>query len=109
MTLAYRDRLDGITPDEYAGKEEPRNDRGHRIEFGQPRHDDRRPGQRQTLRMRRSAALADFDDPVLGPLRLMPGSWKNTEELKGFGFNMMALPFRGSPNGFKILMNQHNS
>ncbi len=55
----------------------------------------------------RSVALADFDDPVLGPLRLMPGTWKNTEELKGFGFNMMALPFRGGPNGFKILMNQY--
>lgn len=56
----------------------------------------------------RSSSLADFDDPVLGPLRLLPGTWRNTEELQGFAFNMMALPFREAPNGFKVLMNQCN-
>ncbi|MEP2028815.1 MAG: heme-binding protein [Paracoccaceae bacterium] len=56
----------------------------------------------------RSSAIAEFDDPVLGPLRLLPGVWKNTEPLKGFGFNLMALPFVGGSNGFKILMNQYD-
>jgi hypothetical protein len=56
----------------------------------------------------RSTAIADFDDPVLGPLRLLPGVWKNTEALKGFGFNFMALPFVGGRDGFKLLMNQYN-
>ncbi len=56
----------------------------------------------------RSSAMADFDDPVLGPLRLLPGVWKNTDAMQGFGFNFMALPFVGGSNGFKLLMNQYN-
>lgn len=56
----------------------------------------------------RSAAIAEFDDPVLGPLRMLPGVWKNSGNLAGFGFNMMALPFVGGANGFKILMNQYD-
>ncbi|MCH9809527.1 MAG: hypothetical protein K0U74_17540 [Alphaproteobacteria bacterium] len=56
----------------------------------------------------RRAAIAEFDDPVLGPLRLLPGTWGNTEELKGHGFNMMALPFVNGSNGFRVLMNQYH-
>ena len=56
----------------------------------------------------RVTSVAEFDDPVLGSLRLLPGVWKNTEELNGLGFNMMALPFVGGTNGFKILMNQYD-
>lgn len=56
----------------------------------------------------RIAEVADFDDPVLGPLRLLPGVWKNTSALRGFGFNMMALPFSGGANGFRVLMNQYD-
>lgn len=56
----------------------------------------------------RSSALADFNDAALGPLKLLPGTWKNTDDLKGFGFNIMALPFRDAPNGYRILMNQYN-
>ncbi len=56
----------------------------------------------------RSAEIAEFDDPVLGPLRLLPGVWSNSDELKGFGFNMMALPFRDGNNGFRVLMNQYD-
>ena len=56
----------------------------------------------------RSTSLAEFDDPVLGPLRLLPGVWRNTEMLTGFGFNMMALPFVGGTNGYRVLMNQYD-
>lgn len=64
----------------------------------------------------RSTSLADFDDPVLGPLRMLPGTWKNTEELKGHGFNLMALPLLPDPdenqdptkNGYKLLINQYS-
>lgn len=56
----------------------------------------------------RKITLAQRDNPKLGPLRWLPGKWENTEELKGFGFNMMALPFAQSPNGHRLLMNQYN-
>jgi len=56
----------------------------------------------------RSSALAKLNDPELGPLQLLPGTWKNTKKLKGFGFNMMALPFSDAPNGFRVLMNQYD-
>jgi hypothetical protein len=56
----------------------------------------------------RRITLAEKDNAKLGPLRWLPGKWENTEELKGFGFNMMALPFAQSPNGYRLLMNQYN-
>lgn len=56
----------------------------------------------------RSTAIAEFDDPVLGPLRLLPGVWKNTEQLHGYGFNLMALPFKQGENEFKVLVNQYD-
>ena len=64
----------------------------------------------------RNASFANFDNPKLGPLRMLSGTWKNTEELKGFGFNMMALPLlpdadegqEPAKNGYKLLMNQYN-
>ncbi|MFB9244000.1 heme-binding protein [Massilia antarctica] len=56
----------------------------------------------------REIKIAEKDDEKLGPLRWLPGQWKNTEELNGFGFNMMALPFQPSPNGHRLLMNQYN-
>lgn len=60
----------------------------------------------------RVADIAEFDDPVLGPLRLLPGTWENTPLLNGFGFNLMALPFNNRPAGprnmgFRVLMNQY--
>jgi hypothetical protein len=54
----------------------------------------------------RNLGLARMDNPKLGPLRWLPGRWENTEQLKGFGFNIMALPFAPSPNGYRVLMNQ---
>lgn len=58
----------------------------------------------------REIYIAEKDDAKLGPLRWLPGTWENTEELKGFGFNMIALPFGGkdSENGYRLLMNQYN-
>ncbi len=56
----------------------------------------------------RNLTFAQKDNPKLGPLRWLPGRWENTEELKGLGFNMMALPFAPSPNGYRLLMNQYN-
>ena len=56
----------------------------------------------------RMTEIAEFDDPDLGPLRLLPGTWKNTPMLEGFGFNLMALPFAAGANGYRLLMNQYD-
>jgi hypothetical protein len=56
----------------------------------------------------RKISIAEKDNTNLGPLRWLPGRWENTEELKGFGFNMISLPFGKSPNGYRLLMNQYN-
>lgn len=56
----------------------------------------------------RSIEIADAGDKVLGPLRWLPGVWKNTKALHGFGFNMIALPFAKSIFGYRLLMNQYD-
>lgn len=56
----------------------------------------------------RKVYLAEKDDPKLGPLRWLPGTWKNTLELQGHGFNMISLPFSESEQGFRLLMNQYD-
>lgn len=65
----------------------------------------------------RKITIAEKDDKKLGPLAWLPGKWENTTELKGYGFNMMALPFQGlnpkadppeARNGYRLLMNQYN-
>lgn len=56
----------------------------------------------------RKIYLAEKDDPKLGPLRWLPGTWKNTAELEGHGFNMISLPFSESQQGFRLLMNQYD-
>ena len=56
----------------------------------------------------RKIFLAEKDDPKLGPLRWLPGTWKNTSGLEGHGFNMISLPFGKSPNGYRLLMNQYD-
>ena len=56
----------------------------------------------------RVTEIAEFDDPALGPLRLLPGTWKNTSILEGFGFNLMALPFVDGANGYRLLLNQYD-
>jgi len=56
----------------------------------------------------RQIYLAEKDDQKLGPLRWLPGTWKNTPELEGHGFNMISLPFGQSENGYRLLMNQYD-
>jgi hypothetical protein len=47
-------------------------------------------------------------DEFLGPLKELPGVWKNTPGLEGRGWNMIALPFISDGNGidYRVLMNQ---
>lgn len=42
--------------------------------------------------------VAKSGDPDLGPLKLLPGEWKNVPNLQGRGWNMIALPFVTSPS-----------
>ncbi len=58
----------------------------------------------------RRIATASAGDETLGPLSMLPGVWKNTDALHGFGFNMIALPFATDPNGngYRLLMNQYD-
>lgn len=59
----------------------------------------------------RSIAPAQTGDEVLGPLRLLPGVWKNEPGLPGRGWNMIALPFATGPNSrlnYRLLLNQYN-
>lgn len=56
----------------------------------------------------RHIVTAKAGDDALGPLSTLPGIWKNTPALHGFGFNMIALPFAGSKFGYRLLMNQYD-
>ena len=51
---------------------------------------------------------AEVRDPALGPLQLLPGTWKNTRRLNGRGWNMIALPFGNAPINYRLLVNQYN-
>lgn len=56
----------------------------------------------------RTIAAGVEGDPELGPLKLLPGKWKNQP---GRGWNMIALPFAtepDSPRNYRLLMNQYN-
>lgn len=44
----------------------------------------------------------------LGPLKLLPGVWKNEPSLAGRGWNMIALPFKDGPFKYRLLLNQYN-
>lgn len=55
----------------------------------------------------RKIEVAQRDDPGLGPLKLLPGKWKN---LPGRGWNMIALPFvapkeANFPFNYRLLVN----
>ncbi|MGH1347822.1 MAG: heme-binding protein [Nannocystales bacterium] len=56
----------------------------------------------------RSIGPARPDDPDLGPLQLLPGTWKS----QGRGWNIIALPFATDPPpagfNYRILMNQYD-
>lgn len=58
----------------------------------------------------REIEIAQQNDEILGDLKLLPGIWKNTEELNGRGWNMIALPFisPGFKFNYRLLVNQYN-
>ena len=60
----------------------------------------------------RYIAKAETGDEDLGPLKLLPGTWKNLPSLPGRGWNMIALPFATPPPpagfNYRLLANQYN-
>ncbi len=59
----------------------------------------------------RKVEVAQQGDEDLGPLKLLPGVWQNTEALHGRGWNMIALPSAtepDSPINYRVLVNQYN-
>jgi hypothetical protein len=64
----------------------------------------------------RSVAVARRNDPALGPLGLLPGTWANLPDLPGRAWNMIALPLvqpgkavvPPQPSEFRLLLNQAN-
>ncbi|MEX0327087.1 MAG: heme-binding protein [Ruegeria sp.] len=60
--------------------------------------------------LHRSVELAHQGDDDLGPLKLLPGVWKNAEGTRGRGWNMIALPFATEPGSrinYRLLVNQY--
>ena len=53
-----------------------------------------------------TAAVAGDED--LGPLKDLPGTWKNVPNLVGRGWNMIAVPYANGPFGYRLLLNQYN-
>ena len=62
--------------------------------------------------MDREVKKAVAGDSELGPLKQLPGTWKNLPNLDGHldghGWNMIALPFAGGQFGYRVLLNQYN-
>ncbi|MGB5984116.1 MAG: heme-binding protein [Desulfobacterales bacterium] len=59
----------------------------------------------------RYIAPAKPGDEDLGPLKQLPGTWKNLPNLPGRGWNMIALPFATEPDSrlnYRLLVNQYN-
>jgi hypothetical protein len=59
----------------------------------------------------RTISTAVTGDEALGPLKLLPGVWRNVPNLPGRGWNMIALPFATeptSPLNYRLLLNQFN-
>ncbi|PON18195.1 hypothetical protein C2W62_09190 [Candidatus Entotheonella serta] len=54
--------------------------------------------------IRRQIGPAEVDDPLLGPLAKLPGTWKS----EGRGWNMIALPKQGVRFNFRLLVNQYD-
>jgi hypothetical protein len=59
--------------------------------------------------MGRQVEVAQSGDDDLGPLKLLPGTWKNTGAFGGRGWNMIALPFARADNPFnyRLLVNHY--
>lgn len=62
----------------------------------------------------RKLGLDHVIDEELGPLKLLPGKWRNLFPMKGNsplpgrGWNMIALPFPEGEFGYRLLLNQYN-
>ena len=58
----------------------------------------------------RSFTIAKTGEGDLGPLALLPGTWRNLPSLPGRGWNMIALPFSNPKNrlDYRLLLNQYN-
>ena len=59
----------------------------------------------------RTVTRAIPGDEALGPLSLLPGTWRNVPNLPGRGWNMIALPFATAPDqrlDYRLLVNQYN-
>ncbi len=60
----------------------------------------------------RTIEIASTGDNALGPLKLLPGLWKNVAPTTfGRGWNMIALPFSTAPTSpfdYRLLVNQFN-
>ncbi|TMO55830.1 heme-binding protein [Pseudoalteromonas aurantia] len=51
---------------------------------------------------------ATGSEEALGPFTHLPGVWKNTGQLSGHGWNMIALPFPTGELNYRLLNNQYN-
>ena len=58
----------------------------------------------------RTEEVAQPGDERLGPLKELPGVWKNEPGLEGRGWNLIALPFISSNSNvdYRVLVNQYN-
>lgn len=57
----------------------------------------------------RKMGLAKPGDDDLGILKQLPGTWANGTELKGSGWNVIALPFAANKeHHYRLLVNQYN-
>ncbi|KAF7787038.1 hypothetical protein PRUB_a3884 [Pseudoalteromonas rubra] len=56
----------------------------------------------------RKIIIGEQQDSELGPLCHLPGTWKNTGNLEGHGWNMIALPFAAGELDYRLLMNQYD-
>jgi len=60
----------------------------------------------------RSIEPAVSGDELLGPLKYLPGVWKNTGTTEAAGWNCIALPFKTDPPpagfNYRLLVNQYN-
>lgn len=71
------------------------------------------PSEALALKMKqhgRSVEIAQQGDEDLGPLKLLPGVWKNGDSTRGRGWNMIALPFGTEPDSrinYRLLVNQY--
>ena len=57
---------------------------------------------------KRSITKAKPGDKCLGPLSDLPGTWSNSQNLAGSGWNLIALPSAAAPLKYRVLMNQYN-